>query len=75
MLFQIVSFTSQVNSLHVLDTLGTMCNLSLGVWETHLHTFCPNFFFLFKYIYIYIYMCVCVCVCVHVHVYLKILVD
>jgi hypothetical protein len=21
-------------------TLGTMCNLSLGVWETHLHTLC-----------------------------------
>jgi hypothetical protein len=25
-------------------TLGTMCNLSLGVWETHLHTLSLFFF-------------------------------
>jgi hypothetical protein len=26
-------------------TLGTMCNLSLGVWGTHLHTLGPTFCF------------------------------
>jgi hypothetical protein len=26
-------------------TLGTMCNLSLGVWETHLYTLCSVFSF------------------------------
>jgi hypothetical protein len=34
---------SQVSSFHVIYTLGTMCNLSLGVWETHLDTLCPIF--------------------------------
>jgi hypothetical protein len=28
-------------------TLGTMYNLSLGVWGTHLHTLGPKFFFFF----------------------------
>jgi hypothetical protein len=45
MLFQTVSSISRVNSFQVLDTLGTTCNLSLGVWETHLHTLCPSFVF------------------------------
>jgi hypothetical protein len=33
----------QVSSFHDIYTLGTMCNLSLGVRETHLHTLCPVF--------------------------------
>jgi hypothetical protein len=35
---------SQVRSFHVIHTLGTMCNLSLGVWGTHLHTLGPTYF-------------------------------
>jgi hypothetical protein len=27
-----------VRSLHIIHTLGTMCNLSLGVWEALTHT-------------------------------------
>jgi hypothetical protein len=33
----------RVSSFHVIYTLWTMCNLSLGVWGTCLHTFCPIF--------------------------------
>jgi hypothetical protein len=46
-LLRTVSSISRVRSFHVIHTLGTMCNLSLGVWETHLHTFVPSFFFFF----------------------------
>jgi hypothetical protein len=44
-LLRTVSSISWVRSFHVIHTLGTMCNLSLGVWETHLHTLGPNFCF------------------------------
>jgi hypothetical protein len=36
------SSISRVRSFHVIHTLGTMCNLSLGVWGTHLHTLGPS---------------------------------
>jgi hypothetical protein len=36
---------SRVRSFHDIHTLGTMCNLSLGVWGTHLHTLGPTFCF------------------------------
>jgi hypothetical protein len=35
------SSSSPKSALSHICTLGTMCNLSLGVWETHLHTLCP----------------------------------
>jgi hypothetical protein len=36
-------FISRVRSFHDIHILGTMCDLSLGVWGTHLHTLGPNF--------------------------------
>jgi hypothetical protein len=47
-LLRTVSSISRVRSFHVIHTLGTMCNLSLGVWETHLHTLGPSFCLFFK---------------------------
>jgi hypothetical protein len=43
--FRTVSSISRVRSFHDIHTLGTMCDLSLGVWGTHLHTLGPNFCF------------------------------
>jgi hypothetical protein len=40
-LLQTISSISRVRSFHAIHTLGTMCNLSLRVWETHFNTLCP----------------------------------
>jgi hypothetical protein len=44
-LLKTMSSISRVRSFHFIHTLGTMCNSSLGVWETHLHTLGPRFCF------------------------------
>ena len=63
-LLRTISSISRVRSFHDLHTLGTMCNLSLGVWEKHSHTFGPSFCFPKKKKKI-----------LHVHVCFEILVD
>ena len=59
-LFRTVSSISRVRSFHVIQTLGTVCNLSLGVWR-HIYTHFVPFLLKKKKM--------------HVHVCLEILVD